>query len=151
MIKEILRKTEAFRIINTILEHYNSLIILSWRCGMKHTQYVNKCSEVIKSLLCRQGDLREALIPAIENCFDHFPINDIPYGDGCKCEEIIALITDNGRESLTNGVKKLDENQVTDLVNKIFQLNIDLIVDETMEKVDNLWKTTYLRPMKFHN
>jgi len=118
---------------------------------MKHTEYVIKCSEVIKSLVFREGNLRDSFINAAETCFANFPLDEVPYGDGCKCEEIMEAITNHGQKSISNVISEMDDNQVTELVNKIFQLNIDLIMDEAMEKVDNLWKTTYLRSMKFHN
>jgi hypothetical protein len=63
----------------------------------------------------------------------------------------MELITNHGQKTISKVLTEMDDSQVTNLVNKIFQLNIDLIMDEAMEKVDNLWKTTYLRSMKFHN
>ncbi len=116
-----------------------------------HTGYVNRCSEMVKNILFRKGSLREALISAAENCFDHFPIREVPYGDDRKCEEIMNLITDNGSRSIAETIDSMNDNEIRIVTEKIFELNIDLIGDEATQKVDNLWKITYLRSMKFHN
>ena len=62
---------------------------------MEHSEYVKKCSAVVQTILFREGSLREALISAAEICFENFPIQDVPYGDGNKCEEVIDLLTHN--------------------------------------------------------
>jgi DNA topoisomerase VI subunit B len=118
---------------------------------MEHLDYVNKCSNLVKRLLFREGSLREALTRAAEECLENYPVQEVPYGDGIKYEELIDLLTDDRRKTISDTIKSMDDYEVDEIVEKIYLLNIELILDEAMEKVDNLWKTTYLRPMRFHN
>lgn len=118
---------------------------------MEHSEYVKKCSEVVKTIIFREVPLREALISAAEICFENFPIQDVPYGDGNKCEEVIDLLTNERQNTISETVSGMDDHQVIDIVERIYLLNIELIIDETMQKVDNQWKSTYLHPMRFHN
>lgn len=116
-----------------------------------HTGYVNRCSDMIKSILFRSGSLKEALASSADHCFDHFPVKDVPYGDDSKCEEILNIITTNKTRSITETIHSMDDTEIRNVIEKMYQLLIDLIEDEATLKVDNLWKITYLRPMRFHN
>ena len=72
---------------------------------MEHSEYVKKCSEVVRKIIFREVPLREALISAAEICFENSPIQDVPYGDGNKCEEVIDLFLTNSpaKHDLRNG------------------------------------------------
>lgn len=118
---------------------------------MEHSEYVKKCSAVVHTILFREGSLREALISAAKEGFENFPMMDVPYGDGSKCKEVIDLLTHNRQNTISETINGMENQQVIDIVERIYSLNIELIMDETMQKVDNQWKTTYLRPLRFHN
>lgn len=118
---------------------------------MHHAKYVNKCSTVIRRLLLREASLRDELISAVEDAFESFPTDEVPFGDNEKCENVMDLLTNHHAKPASEVLSAMDDSQIRDVVDKIYNLNIDLILDEAMQKVDDLWKTTYLRPMKFHN